>query len=189
MRHRFSQRRMILKTLFIVAFFVVSLPYAQDPSGYDAYDDSIAAAAKVIPKIQPEDSQVNDTSCVSQVDSAKVDSFEAVIASLDSAWNACERLRDYDSVGDRIGALKYYLNKSTMTKKEVAKFAQLCLDKKHVEYEGTRYLIDCQCGSERVKAHAHLKKVQMEMKIVSDYVFELNNSRTRLQPDNHGRIH
>lgn len=172
-----------MKTLIFLTFILLKLLHAQDFSGYDAYDDSVSAAKKMVLQTQKIDTLQKDTTCTRHVDSAKIDSFEVVISNFDSIWNACERLRGNDSTRDRIAALKFYLSKFVMTKKEVEKCAQICLDQKQTEFEGTQYLIDHKCGSEQVIANAHLRKVQMELKMISDYIYELNDTKIHLQSD------
>jgi len=174
---------MVLKAIFVLTFFLLSLPYAQDFSGYDAYDDSIAAAKKTASPTPKIDTLLKDTACARQVDSLKIDSFEVVISNFDTAWNADKRLRGQDSTSDRIAALNFYLGKSAMTKIEVEKCAQLCFMQKLTEYDGTHYLIEHECGSEQAAANAHLRKVQMELKLISDYIYQLNKTRTRVQSD------
>jgi hypothetical protein len=171
-----------LKIFIFLSFFLLSLPSAQDFSGYDAYDDSISAAKKTILQTQQPDT-LKDTSCTRLVDSAKIDSFEIVISKFDSAWNVYERLHGRDSTGERIAALNFYLSKSVMTKEEVGKCAQLCFNQKLTEYDGTRYLIEHECGTAQVTANAHLKKVQMELKLISDYIYHLNKTPIHPQTD------
>jgi hypothetical protein len=54
------------------------------------------------------------------------------------------------------------------------------LKSKSIEMQGTQYIIDKDCGLGRVRAHAHIKKLNLELTKINDYKFALNQENYKI---------
>jgi hypothetical protein len=176
----------MFKILSLVLIIVGSL-IAQEVN-YDAYDDSVKAAnikdsindsiAKV--ELEKINNQPEEICELNSNDSLVLDSLEQLIIILDKQWNSSKRLRGNESVKDRIDAINFYLSKKVIDKNEADKFINIVYSQKKYELEGTKYLIQKQCGHNRIVANAHLRKIEKELVTIESYLFNLNNVQIKI---------
>ena len=170
----------------LLIHLVAIVVHGQDLFIFDRYEDSIREARAIERQASIRYSMARqearnapapkwDTCSLSAADNRVLDSLDAKIFGYDCQWNNCKRLRGITSLHDRIDALNFYHKKGIMSKTEIEKFAGILRTRVLIELAGTQFVMDRQCGREKMKAVAHLKMIRTELSEIENYILALNN--------------
>jgi hypothetical protein len=120
-----------------------------------------------------------DSSCLTLANRATIDSFDREVIRTEKTLSLCQRIGKIKGM-DRLDAIKFYFKQTVITKDLAEYYVDLMLKSKSIEMQGTQYIIDKDCGLGRVRAHAHIKKLNLELTKINDYKFALNQENYKI---------
>jgi len=173
-------------TIILTVMTVWSYNYSQDLSNYDAYDDS-AKQVKVTDSLDSikdsiarEDAKINvkEDCQLTKEDAAVMDSLENVINDLDKKFYSEKHMKEANvtKTKDKLDAINFYVNKNVISVDKAEKLSMIVWNRINVEIEGTKYLVQHQCGHEKVLALGNLKRLSIENELISNFVSSINKN-------------
>ena len=179
----------IILILFIS--FIYSQAKAQEQGlTIEQYEDSVKQAKHIndsiaqIPVVTPAPITDSDTSsCLTSRDSNVIDSLDYLISSLETRITNIKRIGK-ESKGSRLEAIEFYLKKFCISKDSANFYIDLITEQTKLEYEGTQYIRVHDCGSNKIRALAHTKKLDEDIKKLTEFKLSLNRESYRITTKN-----
>ena len=169
----------------LILIILASLVFSQELT-MDQYEDSVKQAKHIedsLSKLSQATPQlITDTdtsSCLTPQDQLVLDSLDKLITCIDKKFSHIKRIGKEPKL-DRLEAIKFYIKQGIITKDSANSYVDLIIQETNFELQGTQYMRTHDCGHSKIRALAHIKKLEQIIENLTNFKLALNNQSYKI---------